>query len=109
MRAAFAAVWLLFNLVVFALYGADKRRARKGLWRIPERKLLLGMWLGGGLGALLGMRLFRHKTRHRAFALSAPPAALLSAALAVALLALRTPLAAALCAVPAAGLVCVSV
>lgn len=92
MRIAFAVLWLVLNLLVFMLYGVDKRRARKGLWRIPERKLLLGMWLGGGVGALLGMRAFRHKTRHRAFALSAPFAALLSVALLVATFSLRMPL-----------------
>ena len=55
------------NLIAFALYGIDKRRAKQGAWRISEYTLLLIALLGGSLGALLGMRYFRHKTRHRKF------------------------------------------
>lgn len=75
------AAWLAVNLLVFSMYGVDKRRAKRGEWRIPERTLLLGTWLMGGVGAWLGMKLFRHKTLHTAFRLSAPPAAVLSLAL----------------------------
>ena len=71
-------VWLLVNLFVFALYGADKQRAKKGAWRIPEKTLLTGTWLLGGVGAFAAMRMFRHKTKHLAFQLSAPLGALLS-------------------------------
>ena len=54
----------LGSLVAFALYGADKRRAKRGAWRIPE-KVLLGIgFLCAAPGALLGMKLFRHKTQH---------------------------------------------
>ena len=74
-------LWACVNIGVFALYGADKRRARRGEWRIPERTLLLGAWLLGGVGALAGMRVFRHKTKHRAFAVSAPIAAAFQLAL----------------------------
>ena len=76
-------LWLLFlaiNAVTFGLYGVDKRRARRGAWRIPERTLLMLTWLMGGVGAFLGMRTFRHKTKHLAFQISAPAAALLSLA-----------------------------
>ena len=66
---------------MFLLYGVGKRRARRGEWRIPERTLLLGTWLLGGVGALAGMRVFRHKTKHRAFAVSAPIATALQLAL----------------------------
>ena len=52
------------NLVSFTLYGLDKLKAKKGLWRIRESTLLLVAFLGGSLGALLGMELFRHKTKH---------------------------------------------
>lgn len=55
---------LAANLAAFALMGADKRRARRGEWRVPERTLFLPAVLGGALGGVLGMRLFRHKTRH---------------------------------------------
>ena len=64
------ALWgylILVNLIAFALYGIDKRRAKQGAWRISEYTLLLVALLGGSLGALLGMRYFRHKTRHRKF------------------------------------------
>ena len=66
------------NVFVFSLYGADKRRACRGQWRIRERTLLLGAWLMGGVGAWLAMKAFRHKTRHRAFSISVPAAAVLS-------------------------------
>ncbi len=62
----------LINAVGFALMLIDKRRAVKNLWRIPERTLLLFALLGGSLGVLLGMRLFRHKTRKPLFAVGVP-------------------------------------
>ena len=71
-------IWAAVNLIVFALYGVDKRRAIKGAWRIPEKTLLTGTWLLGGVGAWLAMRTFRHKTKHRAFQVSAPIGAILS-------------------------------
>ena len=52
------------NVITALLYGADKAKARRGAWRIPERVLLGCGVCGGALGALLGMRLFHHKTRH---------------------------------------------
>lgn len=60
------------NLAAFALFGIDKRRARKHRWRIPERRLLAISAAGGSLGALTGMYVFRHKTRHRLFAWGVP-------------------------------------
>lgn len=70
--------WACLNGLVFLLYGLDKRRAIRGEWRIPERTLLMGTWLMGGVGAYLGMRTFRHKTRPLAFCISAPVGAVLS-------------------------------
>ena len=55
------------NLVAFSLFALDKARARAGGRRIPERTLLLAA-LFGGLGAWLGQRLLRHKTRKQPFA-----------------------------------------
>ena len=75
------AVWLAINLITFILYGIDKRRAKRGQWRIPEKTLLSGTWLLGGVGAWLAMRTFRHKTKHIAFTVSAPVGAVLSLAL----------------------------
>lgn len=51
---------------------ADKIKARKNLWRIPERVLFLTAILGGSLGSLLGMYAFRHKTKHFSFILGMP-------------------------------------
>jgi uncharacterized membrane protein YsdA (DUF1294 family) len=55
------------NIATFALYGLDKRRARGGGIRVPERTLLLFGFVGGSPGALLGQKLFRHKTQKRTF------------------------------------------
>ena len=81
------AVWLIaINLVTFAVYGADKRRARRGAWRVPEKTLFLLPLLGGSVGALLGMRVFRHKTKHWYFVWGVPAILLAQVALAVWLL-----------------------
>lgn len=81
------AVWLIaINLVTFAVYGADKRRARRGAWRVPEKTLFLLPLLGGSVGALLGMRVFRHKTKHWYFVWGVPAILLAQLALAVWLL-----------------------
>ena len=60
------------NVITALLYGADKAKARRGAWRIPERVLLGCGICGGALGALLGMRLFHHKTRHWYFVVGLP-------------------------------------
>ncbi len=60
------------NLISFILYGTDKRRAIRGLWRIPESVLMLAVIFGGGIGGYLGMRIFHHKTRKPLFALGVP-------------------------------------
>ena len=65
-------VLFLLNCLSFWLYGADKRKAVHGLRRIPESTLLLVAGLGGAYGALMGMLLFRHKTRHTLFLILVP-------------------------------------
>jgi uncharacterized membrane protein YsdA (DUF1294 family) len=60
------------NVLTFLLYGIDKWKARRGKWRIPEETLMWPAIVGGSIGALLGMYLFRHKTKHRKFALGVP-------------------------------------
>ena len=72
MKTILLAVLLLVNVLAFALYGIDKLKAKKGAWRIPESTLLLVAFLGGSLGALLGMELFRHKTKHAKFKVLVP-------------------------------------
>ena len=74
-------VYLMLNVIAFSLFGLDKQRARRGLWRIRESVLLAVTWLMGGLGAWLGMRVFRHKTQKRVFAISAGVATVLQLAL----------------------------
>ena len=54
---------LVMNVLTFALWGTDKSAARNGRWRVPERSLLIAALLGGWIGAKLGQRFFRHKTR----------------------------------------------
>ena len=63
---------LLINAAAFVLMLADKRKARKNRWRIPERTLILSAAFGGSIGALLGMYTFRHKTKHLKFTLGIP-------------------------------------
>ena len=60
------------NIFSFVLFGMDKYKARKGFRRIPEKTLVLIALCGGSIGALCGMRLFRHKTKHRLFTVGVP-------------------------------------
>ena len=57
---------LLINLLLFLLMGIDKRAAKRKKWRIPERRLLTLGIIGGGIGGILGMLVFHHKT-HRIY------------------------------------------
>lgn len=52
------------SVLALILYGADKAKAKSGAWRIPEKVLLGCSFLGGAAGGILGMLLFRHKTKH---------------------------------------------
>lgn len=63
---------LIINAVSILLMLADKQRAVKKAWRIPEATLLGTAAIGGSLGAVIGMRLFRHKTMHLKFAVGLP-------------------------------------
>lgn len=77
-------VWLaVINVVTFAVYGADKRRAKRGKWRVPEKTLFLLPLLGGSVGALAGMWVFHHKTKHWYFVWGVPAILLAQAALAI--------------------------
>ena len=62
----------VMSLAAFAAFGLDKYKAKAGKWRIPERTLFLLALLGGGIGAFLGMKVFRHKTRHTQFVIGIP-------------------------------------
>lgn len=63
---------LLINALGFVFMSVDKYRARKNLWRVPERTLLAFAFLGGSFGVLLGIRLLRHKTRKEKFSVGVP-------------------------------------
>lgn len=76
------------NILAFLVFGLDKRKARKDRWRVPEATLLLLAVIGGSAGALLGMVVFRHKTRHNKFRIGLP--LILLAQLAIAVLLIRS-------------------
>ena len=59
-----AAVIIIMNIVSFSLMGYDKKRARQGKWRVSEKMLFLATACFGGLGGILGMNVFHHKTKH---------------------------------------------
>ena len=66
-------IWyLVINVVSFVIYGADKKKAERGQWRIPEATLLLTGALGGGVGSALAMKSFRHKTKKPIFLVLVP-------------------------------------
>lgn len=69
----FLLAYLLFiNVITFVLYGYDKRCAKKQQWRVPESTLLTFSFIGGSVGALLGMSFFRHKTQKLKFNILVP-------------------------------------
>ena len=74
---------LLVNLAGFLIMGLDKRRARRGQWRISEKALFLPAVLGGSLGSIAGMRTFRHKTKHWYFVVGMPLILILQICIAV--------------------------
>jgi len=59
--------YLVMNLIAFVVYGTDKKKAQKQLWRIPEKILFLTAFLGGAFGAVCGMEVFHHKTKKKYF------------------------------------------
>ena len=67
-----AIYFLIMNIAGFFSMGIDKNRAKKNKWRIPEKRLFLIAILGGSLGSILGMQVFRHKTKHTSFKIGMP-------------------------------------
>ncbi|MBO7053873.1 MAG: DUF1294 domain-containing protein [Bacteroidales bacterium] len=63
---------LAINIVAFIAFGVDKYKAKRDKWRIPESTLLTMAVLGGSIGALAGMRFWRHKTLHDKFRIGIP-------------------------------------
>ncbi|MBR3807381.1 MAG: DUF1294 domain-containing protein [Lachnospiraceae bacterium] len=78
--------FVIMNIVGFAIMGIDKRKAIKRTFRIPEATLFIVALIGGSIGSILGMRVFRHKTRHWYFVIGMPAILILQIALLVFLL-----------------------
>ena len=78
-------IWYLIviNILAFILYGIDKKQARDHAWRISERMLIGIALIGGSVGAIAGMLLFHHKTRHWYFRYGLPLILILQVAAAV--------------------------
>ena len=64
--------FLIINVIGFFLMGIDKLRAKKQVWRVPEKTLFLIALLGGSVGTNVGMYVFRHKTKHWYFVIGMP-------------------------------------
>ena len=81
-----AIMLIIWNVVVFLVYGIDKYKSQHKQWRIPENTLILFAFMFGGYGAWAGMKIFRHKTQHANFRWFVPVAVIIETAiLAVAL------------------------
>ena len=63
---------IVINIVAFFVYGIDKWKAKNSKWRISEATLLILAIIGGSIGALLGMRIWHHKTMHKKFRYGIP-------------------------------------
>ena len=63
---------IIINIIGFLAMGIDKIKAQKGSWRIPENTLFLFTILGGGIGTISGIYIFRHKTKKKKFTIGMP-------------------------------------
>lgn len=63
---------VFMNVTAFFMFGIDKKRAKKRGKRISEKSLMRVCFWGGALGAMLGMSIFAHKTKHKKFSISIP-------------------------------------
>ena len=68
----FAIYIVAVNLFAYILYGIDKQKSKNTKWRISERTLIISALVGGSIGALLAMRVFRHKTKQKKFTIGVP-------------------------------------
>ena len=71
-KIALMLVWAVMSVVAFIAYGVDKSRAIRGKWRISEKTLLLLAFFMGAPGALVGMKVFSHKTKKPKFTIFVP-------------------------------------
>lgn len=63
---------ICINVASFCMYGIDKYKASHNKWRISEATLIVSAVIGGSIGALIGMRIFHHKTRKKKFSIGVP-------------------------------------
>ncbi len=63
---------LAVNIIGFLAMGLDKWKAKRGSWRIPENTLFMFTILGGGIGTIAGIYVFRHKTQKKKFTIGMP-------------------------------------
>ncbi|MBR5897329.1 MAG: DUF1294 domain-containing protein [Lachnospiraceae bacterium] len=71
------AIWIIayfaaVNLIGYASMGIDKYRAQNHKWRISEAMLMFFAIIGGSVGSIIGMKFFRHKTKHKLFTIGLP-------------------------------------
>lgn len=71
----------VLSIIGLISMAVDKSKAKRGAWRIPEKVLFAIAFLGGGLGSLIGMYAFRHKTKHTSFVIGIPIGAVVSVAI----------------------------
>jgi len=81
LRSCLAYFLLAINAVTFIVYGIDKYKAKKAKWRISEATLIMLAFLGGCIGAWLGMKVWHHKTMHKKFKYGIPAIMLMQIAL----------------------------
>lgn len=72
----------IINAATFIIYGVDKLKAKKSMWRIPESTLLCLAAIGGSIGAWTGMKVWHHKTLHKKFKYGVPAIIIIQLALA---------------------------
>jgi uncharacterized membrane protein YsdA (DUF1294 family) len=75
----FEKVIIAVNIVSFLITGYDKFKAKRGYWRVPEKTLFFLAFILGAPGVLIGMEIFRHKTKHRTFLFGIPTLLILNA------------------------------
>ena len=63
---------IIINIIGFLVMYIDKKKAKKGKWRIPEKTIFIITVLGGGIGTISGMYAFRHKTQKLHFTIGLP-------------------------------------
>ena len=83
----YLAIYLVVvNVIAYIVYALDKKKARRGAWRISEKTLILLAAIGGAGGAWLAMQVLRHKTKHVKFMVGVPVCMLLWAGILTVLL-----------------------